>query len=247
MANLLRENTAEIGAFMTSDPRGRQLPSFVANLAERLAHEQGQLLQEAEMLSKNIAHIKDIVAVQQSYAKVSGVIETLPVIGLVEDALEMNGAAFERHGVVVSREYQEVPPVSVDKHKVLQILINVLSNAKYAVSESSRRDKRLSIRIACNGDRRVKIAVCDNGIGIEPANLARIFAHGFTTKRHGHGFGLHSAALAAREMGGSLTAHSEGADLGATFTLELPMDPVPTGDTPPVIPSPVTPLPICPP
>jgi C4-dicarboxylate-specific signal transduction histidine kinase len=112
----------------------------------------------------------------------------------------------------------------VDKHKVLQILINVIGNAKYAVSESPRRDKRITVRVGINGNRRVKIAVTDNGIGIAKENLARIFAHGFTTKRNGHGFGLHSAALAATETGGSLSVHSAGLGHGATFELELPMD-----------------------
>ena len=135
----------------------------------------------------------------------------------------MNGAAFDRHCVEVIREFGDAPLVRVDKHKVLQVLINVIRNAKYAVSESSRLDKRITVRIGANGNRRVKIAVCDNGIGIAPENLARIFAHGFTTKKDGHGFGLHSAALAATETGGSLFAHSDGPGQGATFTLELPM------------------------
>ncbi len=224
VANLLRENCADLATFMRTDPRGQQLPGFVTALADRLGHEQAQLLHEAGVLSRNIAHIKDIVAVQQNYAKVSGVKEWLPLVALVEDALEMNGAAFERHSVLVRREYSEVPPIRVDRHKILQILINVLSNAKYAVSESTQRDKRIVIRVALHGDTGVKVAVTDNGIGIAPENLARIFAHGFTTKRNGHGFGLHSAALAARELGGSLSVHSDGLGLGATFTLELPME-----------------------
>jgi PAS domain S-box-containing protein len=224
VSTALSENAADLGRFITSDPKGRKLPSFIASLAERLGSEQTELLHEAESLAKNVSHIKDIVAVQQNYAKVSGVSETLSAAGLVEDALEMNGAAFDRHRVEVLREFAEVPPVNVDKHKVLQILINVIRNAKYAVSESSRLDKRIIVSIARNGNGHVKIAIADNGIGIPPENLSRIFAHGFTTRIDGHGFGLHSAALAAKELGGSLFAHSDGPDRGATFTLELPAD-----------------------
>ena len=58
---------------------------------------------------------------------------------------------------------------------------------------------------------------------IPAASLGRIFTLGFTTRKDGHGFGLHSAALAAAEMGGSLVAESDGLGQGATFTLELPM------------------------
>jgi len=221
---MLRENGADLARFLTTDPKGMRLPAFIHSLAERLGVEQAELLREVEGLTKNIAHIKEIVAVQQNYAKVSGVTATMPATELVEDALEMNGAAFDRHRIEVVREFGDVPLVRVDKHKVLQVLINVIRNAKYAVSESPRLDKRITVRIGINGSRRVKIAVCDNGIGIAPENLARIFAHGFTTKKDGHGFGLHSAALAATEIGGSLTAHSDGPGHGATFTLELPAD-----------------------
>jgi len=221
---LLRENAADLGPYLTHDPRGKKLPAFIGSLAERLTVEQTELLNELQGLTKNVAHIKEIVAVQQSYAKVSGVIESLEATDLVEDALEMNDAAFARHGVEVIREFSEVPRVRVDRHKVLQILINVISNAKYAVSESPKRDKQITVRIGANGNRRVKIAVTDNGIGIAQENLARIFAHGFTTKQNGHGFGLHSAALAATETGGLLVAQSAGLGHGATFTLELPMD-----------------------
>ncbi len=224
VSTMLNENAGNLATFMTTDPKGSKIPAFIGSLAERLGGEQAELLREAEGLSKNIAHIKDIVAVQQNYAKVSGLSEVLPAADLVEDALGMNDAAFNRHRVEVIRAFDDVPPVRVDKHKVLQILINVIRNAKYAVSESSRLDKQITVSIRRNGNNCVKIAVADNGIGIAQENLARIFAHGFTTKTDGHGFGLHSAALAAKEMGGSLIAQSDGIGAGATFTLELPMD-----------------------
>jgi PAS domain S-box-containing protein len=224
VAVALRENAGNLGTFITEDPKGSKLPGFIASLADRLGSEQAELLREAEGLSRNIAHIKDIVATQQDYAKVSGVVEVLPAAALVNDALEMNDAAFDRHRIDLVREFADVPPVRVEKHKVLQILINVIRNAKYAVSEARRLDKRITVSIQRNGNNCVKIAVADNGIGIEQENLARIFAHGFTTKKDGHGFGLHCAALAAKEMGGSLTAQSAGIGLGATFTLELPME-----------------------
>jgi len=140
----------------------------------------------------------------------------------VEDALRMNDGAMTRHEVQVIREFEDVPPITVDRHKVFQILINLLRNAKYACDDSGRLDKQITIAVA-NGDGRVQVVVSDNGIGIPAENLTRIFAHGFTTRKGGHGFGLHSGALAAKEMGGSLIAHSDGCGNGATFTLELPL------------------------
>jgi signal transduction histidine kinase len=131
----------------------------------------------------------------------------------------------DRHRVTLKREYEPVPPTLLDKHKVLQILVNLISNAKYAVSHAPHADKSITLRIVPDGPDYVLIQVKDTGIGIPPENLTRIFGHGFTTRRDGHGFGLHSGALAARELGGSLTAHSDGPGCGATFTLRLPLRP----------------------
>ena len=143
---------------------------------------------------------------------------------LVENAVRMNAGALARHGVELVHEYEpNLPEITVDKHKVLQILVNLISNAKYACDDSRRDDRRLTVRVT-NGDHRVRIAIVDNGIGILPENLTRIFNHGFTTRKEGHGFGLHSGALAAKELGGSLTVHSDGPGQGATFMLELPLN-----------------------
>jgi signal transduction histidine kinase len=116
-----------------------------------------------------------------------------------------------------------VPPIRVDRHKVLQILINLIRNAKYALDDVERIDKKIVISISAPNHLYIQIVVSDNGVGIAPDNLTRIFAHGFTTREGGHGFGLHSGAIAARSMGGAITVASTGIGQGATFTLELPI------------------------
>ena len=222
---LLNRNSSDLPGFFTNDPKGKIIPSYLNNLSEQLANEQQDLLKELELLVKNIEHIKEIVAMQQNYARVSGVIESLSIRNLVDDALQMHTAALARHGILVVRQYQDVPVVSMDKHKLLQILVNLIRNAKYAMDASARRDKRLTISICLTAANLVQISIADNGIGISQENLTRIFSHGFTTKRDGHGFGLHSGAIAAKEMGGGLYARSEGPGQGATFVLELPLSP----------------------
>jgi PAS domain S-box-containing protein len=219
---LLQEHTADLGSFITADPRGRQLPGFIIQLSNHLVAEQQSLTHEVESLKKNVEHIRDIVSMQQSYAKMAGLTEMVSVQELVDDALRINAGALVRHDIQVERDFKETPPIATEKHKVLQILVNLIRNAKYACDEGRATDKRLALRV-WNGDGKIHISVEDNGIGIPAENLTRIFGHGFTTRKEGHGFGLHSAALAAREMGGSLTARSEGPGCGATFTLELPV------------------------
>ena len=224
LSELLNQNRADLGRFMSEDPKGKVIPTYLGTLAEALSLEQKAILTEIESLHKNIGHIKDIVAMQQSYAKTSGIVETVSVPDLVEDALRMNAGSLARHDVEVGREYDARPVITVEKNKVLQILVNLIRNAKYACDESGRTDKRLVVRSRADGSG-VEISVIDNGVGIPAENLTRIFAHGFTTRKHGHGFGLHSGALAAKEMGGSLFAHSEGPGRGSTFTLRLPFAP----------------------
>jgi two-component system, NtrC family, sensor kinase len=221
VTNLLEQHTHDLGDFITMDSRGKHLPAHLRDLAECLMADQGTILAELESLRRNVEHIKEIVAMQQSYAKVGGVKEMINLKDLVEDGLCINEGGLRRHGVEIVREFEQVPQMNVEKHKILQILVNLFRNAKYACEESDRADKRLTVRMA-NGDGRVRISVIDNGVGIPAENMTRIFNHGFTTRKDGHGFGLHSGALAAKEMGGSLSAHSDGPCKGATFTLELP-------------------------
>jgi ligand-binding sensor domain-containing protein/signal transduction histidine kinase len=221
VVKLLAEHEKDLGGFLTNDPKGRQVPVYLAQLAALLSDEQASTLEELAQLQKNIEHIKDIVTMQQSFGKVSGVTELVKAADLVEDALRMNASSLTRHNIQIVREFEEARLITVEKQKVLQVLVNLVRNAQDACDNSGREEKRLTLRVT-HRDNRVRIAVCDNGVGIPPENLTRIFAHGFTTKKDGHGFGLHSGALAAREMGGSLTVESDGPGQGATFTLELP-------------------------
>ncbi len=220
---LFKEHRANLGAFLTSDPRGQRVPDFINQLAEHLVAEQSAQIEELQALCKNVDHIKEIVAMQQSYATVSGVIELIPPATLVEDALRINLDSLAKDQIEVVRAFGEVPSVSADRHKVMQILVNLIRNARHALRDARAEGRRITLGIARSGDDRVKVEVSDNGVGIPPENLTRIFQHGFTTKKDGHGFGLHSGANAAREMGGQLTVHSDGPSRGATFTLELPL------------------------
>jgi signal transduction histidine kinase len=221
---VLEQNIDNLGEYVTRDERGKHLPRFLIDLSREMESEESVVLQEVTSLIGNIEHIKTVIATQQSYSKgiFGGVDEAVSLDSLLNDAIHVNTASMRRHAVEIIREFDDVPPIMIDKHKVLQIAVNLVSNAKYACTESSHKDHRITMRLRRKGEDRVVIEAQDNGIGIPNENLTRIFSHGFTTRKEGHGFGLHSAALAAKELRGTLTVHSDGPGAGATFILELP-------------------------
>jgi len=225
VTDIVKEHVDDLGTFLTEDEQGRHIPLYLTEVSKALIDEQADNIEKLRSLTENIEHIKEIVKTQQSYAKVSGIEVSTSLVELVENAIQINGAALHRHGIQLACDFAEVGPISIDKQKVLQILVNLISNAKYAMSRVEKGKKLLAIRIYKHGADKVRIEVADNGVGISEEDLTKIFIHGFTTKKDGHGFGLHSGALTAGELGGSLTASSDGEGRGATFTLELPFKP----------------------
>lgn len=222
---LLAEHPTDLAEFLSRDPKGVRLPAYIAEITKCMKDERGVLLKEIDRLRLNVEHIKQIVAMQQSYASTSGVVENLKLLDLVEDALRMSEASFARHKVQVVRDFApDDRPIAAQRHKILQILVNMLQNAKRACEETERTDARVIVRLhytemlAC-------ISVEDNGVGIPAENMTKIFNHGFTTRKNGRGFGLHGSILAARTLDGDIKVTSKGVGQGATFTLELPFKP----------------------
>ncbi len=231
VAQLILDNKDRLLEFLTTDPRGSQFPSYLAQLSENLQREQTGAVDELHALRLGIEHVKEIVAAQQSYAHVSGLTEDVSVEELVDGALRIADASLQRHRIILKRELAFSPRLKIQRQKALQILVNLINNAKDAMVESRRSNPELTLRSEKDGND-VRLTVADNGSGIAPENITRIFAFGFTTKKDGHGFGLHSSALAAREMGGSLRVESSGLGGGATFILTLPLASAPAVPAP---------------
>ncbi|WP_239470075.1 ATP-binding protein [Archangium violaceum] len=222
VANLLHEHQSSIGTFLSQDERGRNALPFLEKLGQNLLEERREIISLLDDVGRYTEHVGDIVKVQQNYARAPRMQEPVHMADLLEDALRINATGLTRHQVKVVRQLADLPPVLTDKHKTLMILVNLVSNAKYAMDGVPPTERVLTVKLERTGNEQVRIQMHDNGMGIAPEMLTRIFQYGFTTRQEGHGFGLHSSALAAQEMGGKLTVHSEGPGHGATFTLELP-------------------------
>ena len=224
-ADMMQAHNRDLGSFLTNDERGRQLPGYLAALSANLMDHQVELMCELESIGTHVDHIKKIVAAQQSYAGLSDVAQPTNVAGLVDDALTMNAGV--RHDIEVTREYEELPTLVLVRHKLVQILVNLIRNAEQSVNQQalSRIDggKRITARILRPEGGLLRFQIADNGVGIAAEDFDRLFEHGFTTKPAGHGFGLHTSAIFAKNLGGTLTAESKGQGLGATFTLDIPV------------------------
>jgi signal transduction histidine kinase len=220
--DLMRAQGDTLPHFLAEDPRGRLVPSLVIELVDQILTHNENDAKEFSHLLENVDHIKQIVATQQNYAKSGGVIQNISPSELFEEAARIAKASVNRHGITIAREFSDVTKVETDRHQVLQILINFISNAIKAVKPRPAGERNISLRLE-NTSSHVCFTVEDNGVGIPAENIQKIFRHGFTTRKDGHGFGLHSGALAAHSLGGTLHVHSDGIDRGARFSLALPI------------------------
>jgi NO-binding membrane sensor protein with MHYT domain len=220
VAKLLTENGDRLGAFLETDSRGREIPSYLSQLGERLEAENRSLYTEMQAIASHVEHIGKIVAAQQTYARRGGVTEDVEIAELVDNAIALNFAGTP--DVIVRRDYQVTPSLVLDRHKLIQILTNLLSNARHALRAASQGERVLTVRLR-NVAQSLAIDVEDTGVGIAPDVLPRLFAFGFTTRKDGHGFGLHASANMAKELGGEISVHSDGLSRGARFTLSLPL------------------------
>jgi signal transduction histidine kinase len=228
--SVLLEHADDLSRFVGEDPRGQVLQPFIGAIAENLREIQAEIGTEVVSLTKGIAHIRDLVSAQQRYAVRGGLVETVDLASQIEEALALADKALARDpGLSVEREFAALPPVPIDRHKLIEILVNLIQNARQAMAEGGAGDHRLVLRALPRGDW-LRIEVQDNGPGIAREHLVQVFHLGFTTKKSGHGVGLHASANAAREMGGRLFAESAGRGHGATFVLELPLTRQPQAD-----------------
>jgi len=221
IASLLAGQGEQLGTFLATDAGGRQIPAYLAQLGDALDAENKRLQTEAEAIATHVGHIRTIVAAQQANARRGGVTEAVDIAELVDNAVAIHFTATTE--ISIRREYQPMPAVTIDRHKLIQILGNLLSNARHALKDQSDGPRVLTLRIWMQERSSLVLEVEDSGTGISATTLEHLFEFGFTTKKDGHGFGLHTSAILAKEIGGDLTGHSEGPSRGARFVLRLPL------------------------
>ncbi len=222
VVEIVQQHADNLASFLTESEQGQQLPNYFSEVSKQFKVEQDSIIEETTSLAQQVNHIKNIIKTQQSIAKVSGMESPVRLEELIDDAIEICNIESPLLDIQIQRTLEALPQVRMERQKVLQIIVNLINNAKYAVLNNKDKLKEIHLDISDISEQNLRISVKDNGEGIKEQNMAKIFQHGFTTKKEGHGFGLYSSALIANDMGGSLTAHSDGKGQGAIFTLEIP-------------------------
>lgn len=225
---LLPTSAAELGQFFATDAKGSRIRDYLGLLSETLECERVEMIAEMKTVDHQLEHVKSIVARQQAFAHSSGAVEIVQVEQLIADALQMSSVSLQRHAIEVVTEVAALPPLQLDRHKLIEILNNFITNSRQALDATTSDRKRIVVRALRNDHGRLQIDVVDNGVGMAPDHLHRLFSYGFTTKHDGHGFGLAGSLLAARSIGGVARGHSDGPGTGATFTVEIPFQPAMT-------------------
>ncbi len=223
ISQLLSENKNNLCDFLVDDEKGRYVLPYIEKLSVQIKEERDSQVKELECLGDNIEHIKTIISMQQSYAGGMGMIDTITASELFEDAVKINITSLDNNRIGVVYDFRDDPKMVTDKHKIIQILVNLISNAKYALMNNDLDDRRLMLGIRQDGET-IVFSVEDNGVGIEQENIGRLFEFGFKKREGGHGYGLHHSALVARELGGKIEVSSEGKHKGAVFCLYVPRE-----------------------
>lgn len=223
VADLMRKHEHNLGDYLINDPAGKKVPEYLEKLSRALFEDRQAILSKMGNLIEHLDHMKKIISAQQGYAKMGEVVELCQLHEIAETALSINETNLRNSGIEIVRDYAQLPPALVDRHQLMQILVNLISNAKHALEDLGADNRVLKLTLARKGENHIRIQVQDNGVGISRENLTRIFHHGFTTRKSGHGFGLHNCANAAQQMNGALTVYSEGIGKGARFVLEIPV------------------------
>jgi len=222
LSGMLKGHDDDLCDFLKNDEKGKYVIPFLIELSNKLIRDQDNQVLELDNLSDNIEHIKNIVTMQQSNASSMGVIERLHASVIMNDAININLASMGKHEIEIIRDYKDDPEIAVDKHKLMQVFVNLVSNAGHALSDKEQ-DKKITIGIQKDKDVAV-FYVQDNGVGIEENDLARVFEFGFKKRKGGHGYGLHHSAIMVKEMGGEIKVKSEGLGKGARFELYVPLE-----------------------
>ena len=224
-SDLLQQHADDLAAFLTMDRRGKLIPTMIDKVSTHLNDGRERVLHHLEVLQDKVIQLNTVLHMQNKYATASQrLTESCLANEIIDDALQICAAALSQNRIAVRRQYTALEPIKLERHRILQILINLISNAVHAMMELAPEHKRvLTVRVGQSSDSCI-FEVEDTGAGVDEDIRHKIFTFGFTTRPNRHGIGLHASATDAQAMSGSLHLDLSGEEGGARFVLTLPRD-----------------------
>ncbi len=222
---LLKANKEALALFLTRDSKGKLIPEYFNQVADTLEQDHRELEKESERMVQKINLIGEAIELQQGQSRPGSFYESVMIGGFLEDILKIMRPGFSKNGVTVSvkNNLEESMVIDIPKNKMFNVLLNIIKNAYESVKENDTDNRLIDINIFSPKPEFIQFDISDNGSGIAPENLESLFNFGFTTKKRGNGFGLHYCANAMQEMGGFISAKSDGLNKGALFSITIPV------------------------
>jgi signal transduction histidine kinase len=196
-------------------------PDYLEGLAGSLLSDQQSISELLSTLNDNVRHIHDVIRAQRQHADQSLELRPVALHDVIQEAISCCRARLEEDSVQVTVSGQLQVEIACDRSLMLQTMINLIGNARYAMRSLDSTSRHLQIRASADS-RTAQIEFQDNGCGMTPETLARVFDAHFTTREGGTGLGLHFCAITLKRIGGTIEAASEGHGKGSVFTIRAP-------------------------
>jgi signal transduction histidine kinase len=223
LARELEEHSDDLASYLEQNENGKFLSPFIVAMADAVGDLRSRCVVELESLDEGLGQAIDLIRSQEKYAVGPAMVEEVELSEVVERALEVAQLSVEGPAAVkIERQFDGVPLLRTDPHRLTSALINIIVNALEALQGDDLSERCLSLRVYGTQDRRVVVEVSDTGCGIDPGLLDQIFTSSFSDKAGHAGEGLHMAANVCQELGIAIGVMSEGPGTGSSIKLRIP-------------------------
>ncbi|CAM2011144.1 sensor histidine kinase [Acanthopleuribacter pedis] len=220
---LFEANQEQLAVFLQEDPQGRKLIPYLKKSVAVLICRRDKLEREVDDLVDKTRAMNKIIFAQQALTENRDQLEDVGIHEMVEQVLILQEDSLRENHIHLVTDFEDRSTVRVHKTKFLRALGNLIKNAWESTIMRNAAEKEVRIHTFQTDPAWVRLEISDNGTGIPPEDITRVFHQGYSTKPHGHGFSLHYCGNVISEMKGRITVQSRGEGKGATFRVDLPV------------------------
>jgi PAS domain S-box-containing protein len=214
----LASHAADLGHYVSEGQRGRQVFDYMGELIHSVSDHEKKQFDMLEKMESALSYISQILTLQQFYAKGSQEIkEQIDLNDLLDDAIRLQAGTLEKRGIFIKRKYTDtLAKLLIDKNRLMQVIVNLIKNSYEAIElqQAGPGEKVIEIKTFAQNDR-LGFEIADNGIGVDPADVDKIFELG-KSQKGSSGFGLYYCKMFVENSNGKLIFSSRGPGKGAS-------------------------------